>query len=45
MIIEHRHGKIVVNLDRFFKHITELRTAVDSDGTLDEVTLYDEINP
>jgi hypothetical protein len=44
MIVEHRHDKIVINLDRFFKHITELRTAVDSDGTLDEVTLCNEIN-
>jgi hypothetical protein len=32
MIVEHRHGKIVINPDRFFEHITELRTAVDSDG-------------
>jgi hypothetical protein len=44
IVIEHRHGKIVINLDRFFKLITVLRTAVDSDVTLDEVTLFNGIN-
>ena len=44
MIVEHRHGKIVINLDRFFKFISALRTEVDSDVTLDEVTLYNGID-
>jgi hypothetical protein len=37
-------GRIAINLDRFDKLITALRTAVDNDCTLDkEATSYDDI--
>lgn len=37
-------GKIAINLDRFDKLITALRTAVDNDGILDkESTSYNDI--
>jgi hypothetical protein len=36
MILENDGGKIAINLDRFGKLITALRTAVDLDGTLDK---------
>jgi hypothetical protein len=35
MIMETDGGRIAINPDRFEKLITALRTAVDSDGTLD----------
>jgi hypothetical protein len=44
MILEQDPGKIAINPDRFDKLITALRTAVDSDGTLDkEATSYNDI--
>ena len=44
MILEHEPRKIAINLDRFDKLITSLRTAVDNDGTLDkEATSYNDI--
>src|ERR671938_649505 len=44
MILEQDPGKIAINLDRFDKLITPLRTAVDIDGTLDkESTSYNDI--
>jgi hypothetical protein len=44
MIFESEGGRIAINPDRFDKLITALRTAVDSDGTLDkEATSYDDL--
>jgi hypothetical protein len=44
MILESDGGRIAINLDRFDKLITALRTAVDNDGTLDkEATSYNDI--
>ena len=44
MILEDDHGKIAINLDKFDKLITALRTAVDNDGALDkESTSYNDI--
>jgi hypothetical protein len=44
MILENDGGRIAINPDRFDKLITSLRTAVDSDGTLDkEATSYNDI--
>jgi hypothetical protein len=44
MILEQDGGRIAINLDRFDKLITSLRTAVDDDGTLDkECTSYNDI--
>jgi hypothetical protein len=44
MIFEKDGGRIAINPDRFDKLITALRTAVDSDGTLDkEATSYNDI--
>jgi hypothetical protein len=44
MILERDGGRIAINLDRFDKLITTLRTAVDNDGTLDkESTSYNDI--
>ena len=44
MILEQEPGKIAINLDKFDKLITSLRTAVDNDGTLDkESTSYNDI--
>jgi hypothetical protein len=44
MILEDDRGRIAINLDRFDKLITALRTAVDNDGTLDkEATSYNDI--
>jgi hypothetical protein len=44
MILEQDPGKIAINLDKFDKLITALRTAVDNDGTLDkEATSYNDI--
>jgi hypothetical protein len=44
MKLEQEPGKIAINPDRFDKLITSLRTAVDSDGTLDkEATSYNDI--
>ena len=44
MILEHDHGRIAINPDRFDKLITALRTAVDNDGTLDkETTSYNDM--
>ena len=43
-ILENDGGRMAVNLDRFDKLITSLRTAVDNDGTLDkESTSYNDI--
>jgi hypothetical protein len=43
MILESEGGK-TINPDKFDKLITALRTAVDSDGTLDkEATSYDDL--
>jgi Terminase RNaseH-like domain len=44
MILESEGGRIAINPDRFDRLITSLRTAVDSDGTLDkEATSYNDI--
>jgi len=44
MILENDGGRVAINLDRFVKLITALRTAVDNDGTLDkESTSYNDI--
>jgi hypothetical protein len=44
MILEDNGGRIAINLDKFDKLITSLRTAVDNDGTLDkESTSYNDI--
>jgi hypothetical protein len=44
MILERDGGRIAVNLDKFDKLITSLRTAVDNDGVLDkEATSYNDI--
>ena len=44
MILEQEPGKIAINLDKFDKLITALRTAVYNDGTLDkEATSYNDI--
>jgi hypothetical protein len=44
MILEKDGGCIAINLDKFDKLITSLRTAVDRDGTLDkEATSYHDI--
>ena len=44
MILEDEGGRIAINLDRFDKLITALRTAVDNDGTLDkEAISYNDI--
>jgi hypothetical protein len=44
MILEQDSGRIAINPDKFDKLITALRTAVDSDGTLDkESTSYNDI--
>jgi hypothetical protein len=44
MILESDGGRIAINLDRFDKLITSIRTAVDNDGTLDkEATSYNDI--
>src|ERR671931_2019014 len=44
MILEQDGGRIAINVDRFDKLITSLRTAVDIDGTLDkEATSYNDI--
>jgi hypothetical protein len=44
MILEDDRGKIAINPDKFDKLITSLRTAVDTDGTLDkESTSYNDI--
>ena len=44
MLLERDGGRIAINLDRFDKLITALRTAVDIDGTLDkEATSYNDI--
>jgi hypothetical protein len=44
MILEKDGGRIAINPDKFDKLITALRTAVDSDGTLDkEATSYNDI--
>ena len=44
MILERDGGRIAINPDRFDKLIMALRTAVDSDGTLDkESTSYNDI--
>ena len=44
MLLEKDGGRIAINLDRFDKLITALRTAVDNDGTLDkEATSYNDI--
>ena len=46
MILEHDHGRIAINPDRFDKLITALRTAVNNDGVLDKtkkphhITIY-----
>jgi hypothetical protein len=44
MILESNAGRMAINPDRFDKHITSLRTAVDNDGILDkESTSYNDI--
>ena len=44
MILERDGGRIAINPDKFDKLITSLRTAVDTDGTLDkESTSYNDI--
>ena len=44
MILENEGGRIAINLDKFDKLITALRTAVDNDGILDkESTSYNDI--
>ena len=44
MILEKDGGRIAINSNKFDKLITQLRTAVDRDGTLDkEATSYHDI--
>ena len=44
MILERDGGRIVINPYKFDKLITALRTAIDSDGTLDkEATFYNDV--
>ena len=44
MIREDDGGKFAINLNRFNKLITSLRTAVDNDGVLNkEATSYNDI--
>ena len=44
MVMEHDGGRIAINLEKFDKLVTPLKTAVDNDGVLDkEAISYNDI--